>query len=104
MESVMPPKPLVFVPGLPGTVIFDQAHGVELFPNPLSLLSTTMRAQLIARLSGPEDPNAEDGVIPRDPVSSLIPGLKSSFVDFSGSLKLADSLYDLLRGLGYTVD
>lgn len=98
----MPPKPLVFIPGLPGTVIFDQTHNDELFPNPLTLTSATMRDQLIQRIAGPDDPNADDGVVPQDPVSSLIPGLKSSFIDFSGSFKLADSLYDLLDGLGYT--
>ncbi|HEY3570641.1 MAG TPA: hypothetical protein VGP73_22110 [Thermoanaerobaculia bacterium] len=99
----MPPKPLVFIPGLPGTVIFDQTNDVELFPNPLTLTSATMRDQLIRRIAGPDDdPNAADGVIPKDPVSSLIPGLKSSFIDFSGSFKLADSLYDLLDGLGYS--
>ncbi len=97
----MPPKPLVFIPGLPGTVIFDQTHNVELFPNPLTLTSATMRDQLISRIGGPDDPNADDGVVPRDPVSSLIPGLKSSFIDFSGLFKWADSLYDLLDGLGY---
>jgi pimeloyl-ACP methyl ester carboxylesterase len=99
----MPPKPLVFIPGLPGTVIFDQTNEVELFPNPLTLTSATMRDQLIRRIAGPDgDPNADDGVVPKDPVSSLIPGLKSSFIDFGGSFKLADSLYDLLEDLGYT--
>ncbi|MFL6261885.1 MAG: lipase/acyltransferase domain-containing protein [Thermoanaerobaculia bacterium] len=98
----MPPKPLVFIPGLPGTVIFDQTNDVELFPNPLTLTSATMRDQLIHRVAGPDDPNADDGVVPGDPVSSLIAGLKSSFIDFSGSFKWADSLYDLLDDLGYT--
>lgn len=100
----MPPKPLVFIPGLPGTVLFDQTHNVELFPNLLSLTSATMRSQLVQRLSGPDDPSSDDGVVPKDPVASLIPGLKSSFVDFSGSFKFADSLYGLLDGLGYTTD
>lgn len=97
----MPPKPLVFVPGLPASVILEQATGKELFPSPLTLLNPQARAELIARLSGPDDPDADDGVIAGDPIDSLIKGLKSSFIDFSGSLKLADSLYGLLEGFGY---
>ncbi|HEV7785919.1 MAG TPA: hypothetical protein VGQ28_11325, partial [Thermoanaerobaculia bacterium] len=95
------PKPLVFVPGVPGTVIRKQAGNVELFPNIFSLLSATMRDELVKDLSGPDDPDADDGIVSGDPVDSLIPGLRSSFIDFSGTLKLADSLYALLRGLGY---
>jgi pimeloyl-ACP methyl ester carboxylesterase len=96
----MPPKPLVFIPGVPGTVILEPATGLELFPSALTLLSATLRDHLVAKMSGPEDPDAEDGVVAGDPVDSLL-GLKSSFIDFSGSLKLADSLYALLRDLGY---
>ncbi len=97
----MPPKPLVFVPGLPGTVIFDQTDDLELFPSPLTLLNPNVRQLLVDKLSGPDDPNAGDGVIPLAPVDTLIKGLKSSFIDFSGSLKLADSLYAILQDLGY---
>jgi hypothetical protein len=97
----MPPKPLVFVPGLPGSIIQEQAGNAELFPLPSLLDMTTDRRN---KLSGPDDPEADDGVVAGDPVSNVIPGLKSSFIDFSGSLKLADSLYSLLQGLGYTVD
>jgi hypothetical protein len=97
----MPVKPLVFVPGLPGTVLRDPARNLELFPDLLTLTSPSLRADLLVKLSGPDDPDADDGVIPGDPVSTVIPGIKSSFIDFSGSFKLADSLYDLLQGLGY---
>lgn len=97
----MPPKPLVFIPGLPGTVIFDQTDDLELFPSPLTLLNPNLRQLLLDKLSGPDDPDADDGVVPREPVDTLIKGLKSSFVDFSGSLKLADSLYAILQNLGY---
>jgi hypothetical protein len=95
----MPPKPLVFVPGLPGSIIKEQAGDAELFPLPALV---DMTADRRGKLSGPDDPNADDGIVAGDPVSNVIPGLKSSFIDFSGSLKLADSLYALLAGLGYT--
>jgi hypothetical protein len=97
----MPLKPLVFVPGLPGSIIQERAGDVELFPLPSLVDMTTDRRN---KLSGPDDPEADDGVVAGDPVSNVIPGLKSSFIDFSGSLKLADSLYSLLQGLGYTID
>ncbi len=98
----MPPKPLVFVPGLPGTVLLEPAASLELFPSVLTLLNPNVRPHLVLKLSGPDDPDAGDGVIPGDPIDTLIKGLKSSFIDFSGSLKLADSLYTILQGLGYT--
>jgi pimeloyl-ACP methyl ester carboxylesterase len=97
----MPLKPLVFIPGVPGTVILEPAADLELFPSALTLLSTTLRDHLVARLAGPEDPGVDDGIVAGDPVDSLL-GLKSSFIDFSGSLKLADSLYAILGDLGYT--
>ncbi len=100
----MPLKPLVFIPGLPGSVIRRTADNLELFPSFLTLTSPTLRAEVLRDLSGPDDPDADDGVVAGDPVSTVIPGLKSSFIDFSGSFKLADSLYDLLHGLGYTTD
>jgi len=98
----MAPKPLVFVPGLPGTVIREAATGQELFPSLLALLSKSMRPELLDKLSGPDDPDADDGIVAGDPIGSLIKFLKSSFIDFSGTLKQADSLYDILKGFGYS--
>jgi pimeloyl-ACP methyl ester carboxylesterase len=82
--------------------MLEPAAHLELFPNVFSLLSATMRNHLVEKLSGPDDPDAADGVVPGAPVDSLFPGLRSSFIDFSGSLKLADSLYAILQNLGYT--
>jgi hypothetical protein len=96
------PKPLVFVPGLPGTAILDGASGTELFPNLLSLTSQTLRPELLVKLSGPDDPDADDGVVAGDPIRFLIKALRSSFLDFGGTLKQADTLYDILSGLGYS--
>jgi hypothetical protein len=95
-------KPLVFVPGLPATVLLEQAGHLELFPSLLTLLNPNVRPHLVQKLSGPDDPDADDGVIPLDPIDTVIKGLKSSLFDFSGSLKLADSLYALLQDLGYS--
>src|SRR5215207_249918 len=100
----MPLKPLVFIPGLPGTEIREAATGVELFPNLLSLTSTTMRPRLLEQLSGPDDPDADDGVEPGEPIRSVKQLLVSSIIDLSGSLKQADTLYDILTDLGYDIE
>src|SRR5260370_10536674 len=97
----MAPKPLVFVPGLPGTKLLDKASGDELFPNVLGLLSPGARTKLLARLSGPDDPDADDGVVAGDPIDTVLPLLP--FVHLSGITKLAVSLYDILRKLGYKI-
>jgi hypothetical protein len=95
----MAPKPLVFVPGLPGTKLFDKASDDELFPNLFGLLSP-QRDLLLGRLQGPDDPDRDDGVEARDPIDHLIPLLP--FVDLSGVFKQAASLYGILGDLGYT--
>jgi Lecithin:cholesterol acyltransferase len=97
----MAPKPLVFVPGLPGTRLLDKASGDELFPNVLGLLSPGARTKLLARLSGPNNPDTDDGVVAGDPIDTVLPILP--FVDLSGITKLAGSLYDILRKLGYKI-
>ncbi len=97
----MNPRPLVFVPGLPGTRLLDKASGDELFPNVLGLLSPDARTQLIARLRGPDDPDADDGVVAADPVDTVLPLVP--FVDLSGIFKMAGSLYDILKRLGYQI-
>ena len=99
----MPLKPLVFVPGLPGTVIRDVDRDVELFPSIASLTSTTMRPLLLERLSGPDNPAANDGVEPGEPIRSIKRLLLlGAILDLSGSVKQADTLYEILRDLGYS--
>jgi hypothetical protein len=97
----MAPQPLVFVPGLPGTKLLDKASGEELFPNLAALLSAAMRPKLLAELSGPDDPDQDGGVVPGEPIRWVIELLRGSFIDFSGTLKQAASLYDILEALGY---
>lgn len=96
----MTPKPLVFVPGLPGTKLLDRASGRELFPNLFGLISAE-RDLLLARLRGPDDPDADDGVVAGDPIDAVLPLLP--FLDLDGLLKHAASLYGILRGLGYGI-
>jgi len=95
------PKPLVFVPGFPGTRLTDKNSGDELFPNILGLITPGMRTKLLARLRGPDDPDADDGVAADLPIDKALPLLP--FVDLAGTLKQAGSLYDILKKLGYKI-
>ena len=80
----MAPKPLVFVPGLPGSKLIDnQAGGQELFPSLAALTSTTLRPKLLRCLSGPDDPDQDDGMVAGEPIRSVL--FRSSLIDFSGS-------------------
>jgi len=97
----MAPKPLVFVPGFPGTKLLDKASGDELFPNLLGLITPGLRNQLLARLRGPDDPDQDDGVVAGPPIDKALPLLP--FVDLAGILKQAGSLYDVLKRLGYKI-
>ena len=97
-------KPVVFVPGLPGTMLIDATAGnLELFPSLGALFSTSMRPTLIERLSGPEDPDHVDGVVAGEPIRDVV-RIVGSLIDFSGTLKQASSLYDILAALGYSID
>lgn len=95
------PKPLVFVPGFPGSAIEDLQRNLELFPNLAALLDTTMRPILVQRLSGPDDLTANDGVAAGEPIRSVSRLLAVPFLDLVGSIKQAQSLYDILQGFGY---
>lgn len=92
-------KPLVFVPGFPGSTLLDPAAGRKLYPNLSGLLSPTIKPLILARLAGPEDPDRPDGVVAGEPVRSLL--RFQTPVDLSGIVKQAESLYEILRALGY---
>ena len=88
-------KPVVFVPGLPGSELLDAQTGERLFLNLGALISTTARKVLLPRLDGPEDPTQTDGVVAGLPIADVF---DLPLFDVG---KQAQSLYDILRGLGY---
>src|SRR6185369_3755236 len=88
-------KPVVFVPGLPGSELFDAANGERLFLNLGLLISKTARQKLLPRLAGPNDPAVPDGVVAGQPIADV---LDLPLFDLG---KQAQSLYDVLRKLGY---
>lgn len=94
----MPTKPVLFIPGFPGSHLFDETRNRGIFPAVGSLLSATAKATILPRLRGPAGPNDDDGVVAGDPIRHAIQLL--GFIDLG---KQADSLYDILAKIGYKV-
>jgi len=88
-------KPVVFVPGLPGSELLDATTGERLFLNLGLLISKTARQGLLPRLEGPNDPAQPDGVVAGLPIADVLD------LPLFDAGKQAQSLYDILRGLGY---
>ncbi|HET9766604.1 MAG TPA: hypothetical protein VFS60_07140 [Thermoanaerobaculia bacterium] len=89
-------KPVVYVPGLPASELLDVATKERLFLNLGLLISKTGRQTLLPRLEGPNDPTKPDGVVAGLPLADI---LDLPLLDVG---KVAQSLYDILRTLGYT--
>jgi Lecithin:cholesterol acyltransferase len=89
-------KPVVFVPGLPGSELLDAATGERLFLNLGLLISKTARQKLLPRLEGPDNPTQPDGVVAGLPIADVLD------LPLFDAGKQAQSLYDTLRRLGYT--
>jgi hypothetical protein len=90
------PKPVIFVPGLPGSTLVDRHQSRTLFVDPAALVGRE-RARTLARLSAPEDPAVPDGVVHAGPVRHRV---RLLWLDLG---KEAQSLYDLLAELGYDI-
>ncbi len=88
-------KPLVFIPGLPGSELVDNDWARKIWPSLGTLLEDKQR--LLERLAGPEDPEEIDGVFPGPPIRSVA---KLAFIDVS---KQAITLYRILEDIGYDV-
>lgn len=81
------PKPIVFIPGFPASELRNQQGEVVFPPSPGTLLSKTRKkAFLQAMLAIPGD------LVAGPPIRSIL-----------GIAKQAQSLYDLLSGMGYTI-
>ena len=89
-------KPVIYVPGLPASELLDAATKERLFLNLGLLISKTARQKLLPRLEGPNDPTKPDGVVAGLPIADI---LDLPLLDVG---KPAQSLYDILRTLGYT--
>ena len=90
----MPLKPLVFVPGFPGSKLFDIRRDERIYPPKLPIKNKT---NLLTRLNGPEDPTKFDGVISLGPTDSQF---KIGIFDFGEE---AEILYKILDRIGYEI-
>ncbi len=88
------PKPTIFVPGLPGSHLLDRDTEKKLFLNIPAILSPSRKKEILRRLRGPDDLVAGDDVVAGKPIRRVA---KLLFFDLA---KQADSLYDILRGIG----
>jgi len=89
-------KPVVFIPGLPGSDLRDEESGRRVFLE----VPESFRLPLRERLKGPDILNLSDGVVPGVPVAEIkISGAFGSVLAFFTDLKRAASLYDILRPL-----
>jgi hypothetical protein len=86
-------KPLVFIPGHPGSELIDNDWMRKIWPSLRTLLDDKER--LLERLKGPQDPDEVDGVFAGPPIRRVA---KLAFIDVS---KQAITLYRLLEDLGY---
>jgi Lecithin:cholesterol acyltransferase len=89
-------KPVVFIPGLPGSDLRDEDSGRRVFLE----VPESFHPPLLERLKGPDILNLSDGVVAGLPVSEIkISGTFGSVLAFFADLKRAASLYDILRPL-----
>src|SRR6185295_16731671 len=90
-------KPLVFIPGLPGSELRQVSTGKTFFPpSPSDLISETKKKKLVRLLSGPDVPPGD--IVAGQPIRSLRLGK----IELG---KRAEALYDLLRNsYHYTID
>ena len=86
----MPLKPVVFVPGFPASELRQRSRDRRIFPPAISdVTDSARRRELLALLRGPDDPPGD--VEAGEPVRGAL-----------GLTKQAQSLYDILRDIGYT--
>ncbi len=82
-------KPVVFIPGYPASEIVQRSTGDTIFPpSPMDLMDPARRAEIVALLSGPDDPPGD--LVAGEPIRDVL-----------GIAKQAQSLYDILGSPRY---
>ncbi len=87
-------KPTIYIPGLPGSNLLDSHTEKKLFLNIPGLLSPAKKKEILRRLRGPDD------LVKGDDVVAGIPIRRAAKLLFLDLAKQADSLYDILEGIG----
>jgi hypothetical protein len=89
-------KPVVFIPGLPGSHLLDEVSRKRLFLD----VPDSFDSPNLERLRGPDILNSSDGVTAGAPVGEIeVTGALGQVLAFFVDLKRAASFYDLLRPL-----
>lgn len=88
------PKPVLFIPGYPGTHILERGTGKKVFLNIPGLLHPASKKRILKQLEAPDDLTALDPLVAGDPIRRL-----ANFLFFDLA-KQADSLYDMLGTIG----
>jgi len=87
------PKPVLFVPGYPGSHILERDTGKKVFLNIPGLLHPASKKRILKQLEAPDDLTALDPLVAGDPIRRL-----ANFLFFDLA-KQAGSLYDILTSL-----
>ncbi len=90
-------RPVIYVPGLPGSHLLDRDSGRKIFLNIPALLSPTRRKEVLHRLRGPDNLQTADSVIAGEPIR------RTARLLLFDIAKQADSLYDILERVGIEV-
>ena len=86
------PKPVIFIPGYPGSHIHETVSDARVYLKLLALANPFSRKKILKKLQGPDDLSV-DNLRADDPIAST----NLLFFDLG---KQADSLYELLRHQG----
>lgn len=86
-------KPVLFIPGYPGSHLLERDTGKKVFLNIPGLLHPAAKKRILKQLEAPDDLTAVDPLVAGDPIRRLA---KFLFFDLA---KQADSLYDILEKL-----
>ncbi|MDX1631325.1 MAG: hypothetical protein R3234_05665 [Thermoanaerobaculia bacterium] len=93
-----PEKPIVFVPGVPGSELHHAEEGHKLFFRYRDIDSTRWKRENLDLIKGPDDPEDPGPVTAGPAIRRYFRG--ETLVDLAHG-KQAESLYDLLRRIGY---
>ena len=88
------PKPVLFIPGYPGTHILERDTGKKVFLNIPGLLHPASKKRILKQLEAPDDLTTLDPLVAGEPIRKL-----ANFLFFDLA-KQADSLYDILGKMG----
>lgn len=92
-------RPVIFVPGFPGTDLAQVQPGGgqrKIFARLTLLTQPGPKAEELRLLRGPADPEADDGIVPVQPIRRAL-----RLLDVVDLAKQAESLYEVLQAIGY---